>query len=143
MSDGKALVTRMFDELINKGIYDNVEEMVDEEFVDHGPAGAVKGRDTFVGLVKAWRAAVPDVHCEVFNLIAEGDLVAWVVRTTGTHTGDGLGFPATGKRIDTLSANVGRLRNGRALEHWSEQGMLAMLQQLGIIPEMAPPQPVG
>jgi predicted ester cyclase len=65
-----------------------------------------------------------------------------VVRTTGTHTGDALGFPATGKQIDTLSANIGVVRNGKAVEHWSEQGMLAMLQQVGVVPQMGPPQAV-
>jgi predicted ester cyclase len=94
-------------------------------------------------VLRTWLSAVPDVHCEVTNLVAEGDTAGWVVHTTGTHTGDGLGFPATGRRIDTLSANVGRMRDGRAIEHWSEQGMLATLIQLGVVPEMAPPQPVG
>ena len=74
------------------------------------------------------------MHCEVDTVIAKGDLCAWLVRTTGTHTGGGLGFPATGRRFETVSANVGRLRDGRAAEHWAEQGMFPMLVQLGIIP---------
>jgi predicted ester cyclase len=57
-----------------------------------------------------------------------------LVRGSGTHTGDGLGFPATGKRFETTAANVGRIRDGRAIEHWSEQGMFPMLVQLGVIP---------
>jgi predicted ester cyclase len=64
------------------------------------------------------------------------------VHTTGIHTGDAFGFPGTGKHIDTLSANIGVARNGKAVEHWSEQGMLAMLQQLGVVPQMGPPQAV-
>ncbi|MEA3216933.1 MAG: SnoaL-like polyketide cyclase [Acidimicrobiia bacterium] len=46
--------------------------------------------------------------------------VGWV-RTVDTHTGDGLGFPVTGKRFETVSANIARLRDGKVLEHWSEQ----------------------
>jgi predicted ester cyclase len=84
--------------------------------------------------VAQWRSAVPDVHCEVSNVILDGDDAAWLVRTTGTHTGDGLGFPATGKPFETVSANIGRFRDGMAVEHWSEQGMLAMLAQVGILP---------
>jgi predicted ester cyclase len=90
-----------------------------------------------------WRGAVPDVHCEVMHLVVDGDLVAWVVRTTGTHTGDGLGFPATGKSFETVSANMGRLRDGKAAEHWSEQGMLPMLIQLGAFPTPAAAEPSG
>ena len=96
--------------------------------------GDVQGREAFKGLVAQWRAAVPDVHCELGSVFSEGDLVGWLVRTTGTHTGDDLGFPATGKRFETVSANIGRLRDGKAAEHWSEQGMLPMLAQLGILP---------
>jgi predicted ester cyclase len=83
--------------------------------------------------------AVLDVHCTVENVIIEGDNVAWLVRTTGTHTGDALGFPATGESFETVSANIGRFRDGQAAEHWSEQGKLPMLIQIGVMP--TPPTP--
>ena len=57
------------------------------------------GAGRFKQMVAQWRDAVPDVHCEVDTVIAQGDLCAWLVRTTGTHTGDALGFPATGQAI--------------------------------------------
>jgi steroid delta-isomerase-like uncharacterized protein len=135
--DPKATILRMFDEIINQGRLDVADELFAEDYVDHGPMGDLAGRETFKQMVAQWREAVPDVHCTVENLFAEGDLVGWVVRTTGTHTGDGLGFPATGKSFETLSANVGRFRDGQAVEHWAEQGMFPLLVQLGVIP--APP----
>jgi predicted ester cyclase len=95
--------------------------------------GDIKGREAFKGLVAQWRAAVPDVHCTVENVVSDGELVGWLVRTTGTHTGDGLGYPASGKRFETVSANIGRLHDGRAVEHWAEQGLFPMLVQLGIL----------
>ena len=58
-------------------------------------------------------------------------------RLAGTHTGEGLGFPATGKACETVSANIGRFRGELAAEHWSEQGMLPMLMQLGLMPAPA------
>jgi steroid delta-isomerase-like uncharacterized protein len=141
--DPKTLVQRMFDEVINQGRVDLVDQYFAEDFLDHGPLGDMRGRDTFSALVTAWRDAFPDVHCEVSHLIVEGDTVAWLVHTTGTHTGGGLGFPATGKRIDTLSVNLGRIRDGKAVEHWADQGMLATLQQVGVIPAMAPPAAIA
>jgi predicted ester cyclase len=96
--------------------------------------GTVEGREAFKGLVAQWRAAVPDVRCEIRDVIEDGDLTAWLVHTTGTHTGDGLGFPATGKSFETTTANFGRFRDGMAVEHWSEQGMMPMLIQLGLMP---------
>jgi predicted ester cyclase len=115
--DAKAMLRRMFDEVINQGNFDVADELFAEDFVDHGPMGDIAGREQFKQLVAMWRAAVPDVHCELDNIIVEGDTAAWTVRTTGTHTGDGLGFPATGKRFETVSANIGRFRDGMATEH--------------------------
>ena len=134
MPEVAATLRRMFDEIINQGHLEVADELFAADFVDHGPMGDLQGREAFVGLVAQWRSAVPDVHCELENIFAEGDLAGWLVHTTGTHTGDGLGFPATGKRFETVSANIGRFRDGIAAEHWSEQGMLPMLVQLGVLP---------
>lgn len=134
--DGKELVRRIFDEILNKGNLDAADELMTEDFLDHGPMGDVQGREAFKGLVAQYLAAVPDLHTEVEHLIQEGDTVGWVVRTTGTHSGDQLGFPATNKSFETLSASIGRMRDGRAVEHWSEQGMFPMLMQLGVLPPM-------
>jgi steroid delta-isomerase-like uncharacterized protein len=133
-TDAQLLTERMFDQIINQGNLDVVDELFAEDYVDHGPMGDLKGREAFKEMVAAWRSAVPDVRCEVSNFIVNGDDVAWLVHTTGTHTGDGLGFPATGKSFDTVSANVGRLKDGQAIEHWAEQGMFPFLVQIGIIP---------
>jgi predicted ester cyclase len=132
MADSPALVQRVFDEVINAGNLDVIDDVFAENFLDHGPFGDVPGREAFRDMVGKWRAAVPDVHCEVQNLITEGDTVAWLVHTTGTHTGDDLGIPATGKSFETISANVARFRDGLCVEHWAEQGMLSMFVQLGL-----------
>jgi len=139
-SDVEGMLRRMFDEIINQGRLEVADELFAEDYVDHGPMGDLAGRDRFKQLVAQWRDAVPDVHCEIDSVIRQGDLCAWLVRTSGTHTGDGLGFPATGQRFETVSANIGRLRNGTAVEHWSEQGLFPMLAQLGVIPV---PEPAG
>ena len=130
----ETILQRMFDELINQGRLEVADELFAEDYVDHGPMGDIAGREGFKQLVAQWRGAVPDVHCDVDTVIAQGDLCAWLVRTTGTHTGEGLGFPATGRRFATVSANIGRFRDGKAAEHWAEQGMFPMLVQLGVLP---------
>lgn len=133
-AQAEAILRRMFDEIINQGRLDVADELFAEDYVDHGPMGDLRGRDTFKGMVRQWRDAVPDVHCDIDTVLVDGDLCAWVVRTTGTHTGDGLGFPATNRRFATTSANIGRFRDGKAAEHWSEQGMFPMLAQIGALP---------
>jgi ketosteroid isomerase-like protein/predicted ester cyclase len=132
--NAEPMLRRMFDEIINQGRLEVADELFAEDFVDHGPMGDIAGRDAFKGMVAQWRDAVPDVHCDIDTILVQGDLCAWLVRTTGTHTGDGLGFPATGRRFQTVSANIGRLRDGRAVEHWAEQGLFPMLAQIGVLP---------
>jgi predicted ester cyclase len=138
MEDKKALLHRLFDDVINKGDLDLIDELFTDDFVDHGPMGDMQGPQAFKDLVGRWRSAVPDVHCELDHIIVDGDIAAWLVHTTGTHTGDGLGFPATGKSFETVSANLVRFSEGRAAEHWAEQGMFPMLVQLGLIPVPGP-----
>jgi predicted ester cyclase len=138
MSTAEQFLRRLFDEVINEGRIEVVDELVAEDYVDHGPMGDLRGREGFKAMVTTWRSAVPDVHCEIDHVIEDGDTVAWLVRTTGTHTGDGLGFPPTGKRFETVSANLGRLEHGRAVEHWAEQGMMQMLLQVGVLPPPVP-----
>jgi ketosteroid isomerase-like protein len=137
----EAILRRMFDELINEGRLEVADELFAEDFLDHGPMGDMSGREAFKQMVAQWREAVPDVHCEIDTVLVEGDLCAWLVRTTGTHTGDALGFPATGRRFATVSANIGRFRDGRAAEHWAEQGMFPMLAQIGMLPVQMPAVP--
>ena len=132
--EARILIERIFEEIVNDGNVGLIDELYTEDFVGHGPMGDIVGREAFKGLVATWRGAVPDIHCDISHVFSDGDMVAWIVRATGTHTGNGLGFPATGKRFDTLSANIGRMRDGRAAEHWSEQGMFPLLLQLGVIP---------
>lgn len=134
--DVRATLERMFEEVINQGDMEVADELFAEDFVDHGPLGDIQGRDAFKALVQQWRGAVPDVHCTVENVFSEGDMAGWTVHTTGTHTGEGFPFPPTGKAFETVSANIGRFRDGLAAEHWSEQGMLAFLGQIGVMPPM-------
>ena len=128
-------IRRLFDEIINRGNLDAADELMTEDFVDHGPMGVTHGVEAFKEMVGMWRTAVPDVHCAVEEAFSSGDMVAWNVRTTGTHTGEMMGIPPTGNRIELLSPNVGRVRDGRVAEHWADQSMFQFLQQIGAIPE--------
>jgi predicted ester cyclase len=67
-------------------------------------------------------------------MVAEGDKVAWRATTRGTHRGDLMGIPPTGKPIEVSSIIVSRFDNGKWAEDWVLIDMLGMLQQLGVIP---------
>lgn len=134
----KDTIRRMFDEVVNHGKIEVVDELFAEDFQTKTPQGTLD-REGFKGYVLAWRTGFPDIVCDVDDLIEEGDRIAWSVRARGTHTGDFNGIPATGRTVDFDSLNIGEFRNGRAVKHTVLMNDIAMLTQLGL---MEPP-PAG
>lgn len=123
----------MFDEIINQGRLDLVDELFDADFTSETPQG-VLDREGFRQYVADWRAGFSDVHCEVGDFVEEGDKVAWSVRAKGTHDGTFMGIPATGRSIDFDSLNIGEFRGGRGYRHKVVMDTGAMMGQLGLIP---------
>jgi steroid delta-isomerase-like uncharacterized protein len=78
--------------------------------------------------------AFPDLHAEVHDVIAEGDLVAARVTYTGTHQGEFVGIPATGRKTTTNGVHFFRMQNGRQAEHWGGPDMFSFLVQAGVMP---------
>ena len=136
MADNKATVRRMFDEVINKGNVDLIDELFDEDFRSETPQGSFD-REGFKEYVLAWRTGFPDVQCEVGQIIAEGDQVAWEINAKGTHTGDFMGIPPTGKTIDFPSLNIATFKDGRGYRHSMVMDTMGVMAQLGL----APPPP--
>ena len=85
------------------------------------------------------RAAFPDMRMVVEDVMAAGDKVVARVRITGTHQGAFMGMPATGKSVDVQLIDIIRFADdGLAHEHWGVMDALAMMQQLGAVPEGPP-----
>jgi predicted ester cyclase len=138
MTENQAKVERMFEEVINQGNLDVADELFAPDYVDHGPMGEMHGVGAFKEVVSMWRAAVPDVRCTVENWFESGDMAAWNVRVTGTHTGEMMGIPPTGKSFEYVTPNIGRMGpDGRAVEHWADQGMFQFLTQIGALEQPA------
>lgn len=93
-----------------------------------------QGRDTYLGLVAANRAAFPDLVWTVDQMVAEGDTVAIRYTMTGTHRGDFAGVAGTGKRVIAQSMAFYRLENGKIVQERAQLDLLAILQQVGAIP---------
>jgi len=130
-SENKAVVRRMFDEVVNNGRMELIDELFDPAFTSRTPQGDMD-REGFKAFVAAWRGAFPDIRCEVSQLTAEDDRVAWAVRATGTHEGDFQGIPATGRRVDFESLNIGQFRDGKAVRHTVLMDLQTMMEQLGV-----------
>ena len=129
----KAIVRRYIEEAWNQGRLYVVDDLIVPDFVQHVP-GVAQGRQGVKQFFAMIRAAFPDVHNTIEDVIAEDDKVAWRSTITGTHQGTFRGIPPTGRSIRMTTMNILRIRNGKFVENWGEQDNLGLMQQLGVIP---------
>ena len=78
------------------------------------------------------RGAFDDLSYEVLDAFADGDRVAIRLATRGTHTGEFMGKPATGRKFDIESIHIYRIEDGRMAEHWAKRDDLGLAQQIGV-----------
>jgi steroid delta-isomerase-like uncharacterized protein len=137
--ENKAIVRRWFEEVINQHRVDRASELVTQDYVDHGALpGQAPGLE---GAKQKWAmyiAAVPDLHGTVEDMLAEGDEVAARWMAEGTHQGELLGVPATGKRFRFTGISICRLAEGKMAEQFEQWDRLDLMQQLGVIPSPGP-----
>jgi steroid delta-isomerase-like uncharacterized protein len=132
----KALVRQLVEEAINQGNISAIDELLIPDFVEHEelPPGIPPGREAPKVLFTALRSAFPDLKATIEYLIAEGDEVVLHMTWTGTHEGEFMGIPPTGKRISINVIDILGIAEGKFVEHWGVMDSMAMMQQLGVIP---------
>lgn len=133
----KALARRFFEEGFNQGNLDVVDELIAEDAVDHEKfPGTSDGpvREQVKQIITIFRDGFPDLHVSVEDLIGEGDMLVARLMIHGTHDGEFMGIPATGKQASFAVIDVVRIANGQMAEHWGVSDTAGMLQQLGVMP---------
>ena len=127
-------------ELISAGDIDGFGDLLRDDMVEHEETpGFPQTKDGVKAFFNAYIAAFPDLRMHVEDVIASGDKVVARFRATGTNTGDFMGMPATGKSVDVQGIDIIRFGDdGKAAEHWGVFDAMAMMQQLGVVPEGAP-----
>ena len=134
--DNKALVQRFFEEVVNQRNLAALNQFVDPSGVNHTvPPGMPQEANRFLS---QYLNAFPDVMATVEDLMADGDKVVARVSYRATHQGAFRGIPPTGKQIAVMGINIFRIANGKLVEHWGLADRLAVLQQVGIAPPLAP-----
>jgi steroid delta-isomerase-like uncharacterized protein len=132
-------IRRLYD-LINAGDIDGFGRQLADNFVEHNENPGVP--PTKAGTVQYFQmlvSAFPDLRLNVQDVIASGDKAVARLRVTGTHRGEFMGIPATGKSAAADLIDITRFGDdGLAREHWGVADMLAMMQQLGVIPAGPP-----
>ena len=131
----RAVARRFFDEVINAGRVEVVDELIAAKFVDHEEIG-VPSADPRSDL-KAWllslHDAFPDYHVTIEDTIAEGEKVFVRGTATGTHRGAFHGIEPTGRGVHYAMMDVLRVVDGRIVEHWGLADTEALAAQLGLL----------
>ncbi len=134
----KKTVRTIFEEVLTTGDQQRASELVAPGYVNHSFPLPQPGPEGLVQLTGMFRAAFPDIRVTLEDVLAEDDRVATRGYFIGTHRGEFMDVPATGKSVRVAYADVWRLENGKVAENWVQMDLLGLMQQLG-----AAPAPVG
>ena len=128
------VVRRVYDEVLNEGRLEVLDELAAPDHVEHNPfpqqSQGVEGLKQRASMVRA--AFNP--HFTIEHLLADGDKVAVIWSNNGTHVGEWFGFAPTGKTVVTRGVDVHLLRDGRLVEHWDVVDVSAFLISVGVMP---------
>ena len=132
----KETLRQVMDAIWNERKLQVVDDVVANSYVRHDPAfpGEVRGPAGFKQYVQAMWAPFPDSRVSIDDLFVEGNKVAvrWTFR--GTHTGDFMGIPPTGKEVTLPGISLVRIEQDKMAECWDGYDALGLLRQLGALP---------
>ena len=134
--DNKALTRRFFEEVFNQKNLAVIDEQVSPDYVEHDPSvpQPVRGPEGLKQYFLMFRTAFPDSTMTIEDMIAEGDTVAVRHTYRGTHRGDLMGRPPTGKQVTVTAISIHKIVAGKFTESWINADNLGLLQQLGVVP---------
>ncbi len=138
LEDNKAVLRRLYDEVANAKNLDVLDEIVAEDSVDHDafPGMPEKGVEAYRVVFGASHAGFSDFHMAIHDMIAEGDKVAIRATVSGTHDGEFIGMPPTGKTISVGAVEIFEVRNGKITGRWGTPDRATLMEQLGLAPQM-------
>lgn len=134
-SENIATGDRFVEEVINQGRLDSADQLVEADFIELDPLpGQRQGREGLKETIAMMRTGFPDIHWVTDETVAAGDKVVSRFTWTGTHRGDFLGIPATGKSVTVRGVVIDRLNAGKMADSRILMDTLGLMQQLGVVP---------
>ncbi|SFD33675.1 Predicted ester cyclase [Bacillus sp. 491mf] len=116
------------DALIPQAVTDNFFDNTLPKERPQGPKGLTFASSNF-------RKAVPDLQCNIEDLLVTGDKVTARLSFTGTHKGNFGEKQPTGKAVHFFAIDILRVKDGKIVEDWHLEDNLTLMQQLGVVPE--------
>jgi predicted ester cyclase len=133
--ENKKITKRFLEEVFNANNTSAIDNYISNDYVDHSPPPGVPGNKEGFKMIGAMvHQAFPDFKYTITNLIAENDMIVAHLTSTGTMKGAFMEMPATGKHATWTEIHIGKMKDGKFVEHWTVIDQLSMLQQLGLVP---------
>ena len=129
----ETVMRRFVEEVINNGNYSALPELVHPSYVYRSPDQELRGPEALEELFTAYRKGLPDLKTSIDDIVVSGAKVVIAITLTGTHYGDLMGIPETGKQVRIHGMVLSRFEDGKIAEEWEILDMLGMFQQLGIV----------
>ncbi len=134
IEENKSLARRYVEQVLNEGNLDALNDLISPHYKRYlSPTATPLTPELQKQRLAGLRAAFPDVHLTIEDMIAEGDRVMVRMTLRGTHRGTFQGIAPTGKPVTVFALDVVRIENGQMVEHWGGPDLLNLLQQLGAI----------
>jgi predicted ester cyclase len=130
----KERLRRLFEEGMNRGNAAVIDELVDEQYVNHDFPLPLKGADGFKQIVAIFKGGFPDIQVTIEDEFEDGDMVGSRGTFTGTHDGEFMGIPATSKPVTIKYLDLWRVKDGKFHETWVQMDMMGLMQQIGVVP---------
>lgn len=133
----KQRIRDFMERAFNQGDLSIVESALAMDSVDHQEAAGTRFADHLKQVISGLRAAFPDLHFEIHNMVAEGDIVAFRSTMTGTHQGRAergplAGLTPSGQKVSVPHMHFVRMVDGRTTDLWHVWDTAGMMQQLGV-----------
>jgi steroid delta-isomerase-like uncharacterized protein len=135
LDQSKSIVRRYLDQAVSQGSASAIDELVSREVVFSSPytPEPIRGIDGFKQMIAMLHGAFPDLKIHEAQTLAEGETVASRWTATGTHRGEFMGHPPSGREFSISGISIYRVKDGKIAEGWVNDDSLGMLRQLGLL----------
>ena len=123
---------------MNAGNVDGYLELYADDLTVHGYPPGVEGKAGVSEFYRSFRSGFSDFELTIEDVLTDGDKVAGRYTIRGTHSGELMGVPGSGNKVELDGQSFFRFENGRVVERWQAMDAVPLLIQIGAMPAPEP-----
>ncbi len=136
MSANKTIIKRFFNEVVNQRRINILDEIIHKDFVNHGFPIPAKGPEAMKQIANMMISAFPDLQITLEGVLEDAETNSVTTRGfwKGTHKGNFMDIPPTGKEVKVSYIDIWNTNNGKIHENWVQMDFVSLMQQIGVLP---------